>query len=809
MINQNLLLAGDDGYNLTNSLRFRQSASPSLTRTPSTSGSQTTYTYSAWVKRGVLASANYVSLWASESSGANYTALVYYADAFYWSTNATVLTSAAVYRDVSAWYHIVLAVDTTQATSTNRVKIYVNGTEVALSGAYPSSSQALQINTSSFVNKIGFSAGFGQYFDGQMAEFNFVDGQQLTPSSFGETDVLTGVWKPKKFVGTYGTNGFYLPFTNTASTSTLGNDFSGNGNNLTVNNISLTAGTTYDSMTDVPTLTSATAANYPVWNPLDKASVTVTNGNLTIFPTVDTSSIRATMGLPLSGKFYWETTVDSLGYGSGLGIASASSNLTTGAASAETRTYQWGSWFNTFNSGFVQYGTNQGITSGNTWTSGASQLATNDVLMIAVDMDNGSMWVGKNGTWFNSSGTANPATNTDPRWTGLGGTTWFPYFSGYNYLGVTSNTNFGQRPFSYTPPTGFVALNTFNLPDASIKAGNKHFDATTYTGNGTGQSIVNSGGMQPDLVWLKSRSAAYNHGLIDSVRGINKHLFSNLTNAEATCSAGKGITALNSNGFTLGTESDTSAPTNENGTTFVGWQWKAGNSAGSSNTAGSITSTVSANTTAGFSVVTYTGTGSNATVGHGLGVAPSFYIVKCRSSTTNNYGMVYHASRGATKALYLSLSNAEDTASNYWQDTAPTSSVFSIGTYTGVNNSTQTYVAYCFAEVAGYSKFGSYTGNGSADGTFVYTGFRPKFLMVKRTDTTAHWIIDDSTRNTSNIVNLELYPSLSNAESSDPSYDFLSNGFKLRVTSSNKNASGGTYIYMAFAENPFKNSLAR
>jgi len=216
-------------------------------------------------------------------------------------------------------------------------------------------------------------------------------------------------------------------------------------------------------MTDVPTLTSATAANYAVWNPLDKGTVTVTNGNLSAVSAADTHAIRASMELPQSGKWYWEITVSGLGYGSALGIASQTSVVTTGPSSAATRTYQWGSWFNSFNGGVVQYGTNQGITSGTNW-SGASQLAANDVLMIAVDMDNGSMWVGKNGTWFNSSGTANPATNTDPRWTGLLGTGWFAYYSSYGSTSPpTANINFGQQPFGYTPPSGFVRLNTFNL----------------------------------------------------------------------------------------------------------------------------------------------------------------------------------------------------------------------------------------------------------------------------------------------------------------------------------------------------------
>ena len=335
----------------------------------------------------------------------------------------------------------------------------------------------------------------------------------------------------------------------------------------------------------------------------------------------------------------------------------------------------------------------------------------------------------------------------------------------------------------------------------TINRGDDYFQAVTYTGNGSTNTITGLR-FQPDFVWIKGRSGATDHALYDAVRGTTKDLVSNSTAAETTQSTG--LTSFNSDGFTLGALSKV----NTNAATYVAWCWKA-NGTTSSNTSGSITSTVSVNTTAGFSIVTYTGTGANATVGHGLGVAPAMVIVKRRSSTGN--WNVRHVSITAANSLYLNLTNASQSDPTVWNSTVPTSTVFSIGTDTGVNASGATYVAYCWSEIAGFSKFGSYTGNGSTDGLFVYLGFRPKFILLKGTSTADDWYIHDSTRNTYNVVDLRLSPNLSSAEvqSSVTVLDFLSNGFKLRTSNGGWNGSGNNYIYAAFAENPFKNSLAR
>jgi hypothetical protein len=337
----------------------------------------------------------------------------------------------------------------------------------------------------------------------------------------------------------------------------------------------------------------------------------------------------------------------------------------------------------------------------------------------------------------------------------------------------------------------------------AIKKPSEHFDATTYTGTGSALSVTN-GGFQPDFVWIKSRSTTANYALMDSIRGVANQLQSSTTNAESTNSAGKGLQSFNSGGLTLGQESDAVGGTNANGATYVGWQWKAGGAA-VTNTAGSITSQVSANPTAGFSVVTYTGTGSNATVGHGLGVAPSMIIAKVRNASGESWG-VYHISLGAANAVYLNLTQSSESAATQWNSTAPNSSVFSIGTAARVNGNTNTFVAYCFAPVAGYSAFGSYTGNGSANGPFVYTGFRPKFFMWKRSNTSGNsWLIVDTSRSPTNTAGLYLQPDNTGAEGGGATMDLLSNGMKIQGdTTASTNCNGYTYIYMAFADSPFK-----
>ena len=1185
--NSNAISAG--GYEINNSLRFRASATAYLSRTPTVAGNRRTYTLSMWVKRGLFNSAGQ-DLFRTPNTNPS-TGIRFTGTSVTDSTNDCIrfffnngtsgdIQTTQVFRDPSAWYHLVAAVDTTQATAANRVKLYVNGQQItALTTAtYPSQNYDTDINAVALHLIGGWNSQ--EWLDGYLADYYFIDGQALTPSSFGQTDPVTGVWQAKKYTGTYGTNGFYLPFSNTetnenlltyseqfdnaawvknnvtvtantvasplntsvvadtlyesatnaehfleytvsnpttatehtfscyakyinrryirlrtvyqggpsdisaifdltsgvvvsnaalyasitsvgsgwyrlsmttktlnpnpvsqwlhrihaendtysgvytgdvtkgyyifgaqvnygiapkqyitttsstvtprgttenaltysedatnaawnkvaitatANTTTAPNGTStadsiletattglhvllptssltlalsnvhtaslyvkpinnqfiqlvlddtattnggyanydivngtvtyssnygaglgigtsitsvgsgwyrislstsiGNGtvarfaingiqsgssgifpsyagntsngyyvwgmqveesptvgpylpttssaqskifrigsdkslgsigygyNSWTSNNISLTNGTTYDAMIDSPTNASVSGTqpvgNYAVLSPIDwiSANGTITSANLNWASSANSCGNRATIGAT-SGKWYWEAVGSSVTSGTVGGRFAFTGSDTTAVEQDKFGMY----WHPTSGIARIVNGTNTYVTSAYTYTN-------SDVLALALDLDNNISYWYKNGTL--------QYTYDFSAYSTIGARVFFPYV--WNASSGTPSWvyNFGQRPFAYTPPSGFKSICTTNLPDSTIVQGNKYMDATLYTGNNTTNNIVNAGAFKPDLVWVKSRSATYSNTLINSVMGLGSALFSDTTGAVTATSE---YTSFNSNGFSLTTSGSTAS--NVNAATYVAWQWQAGQGTTSSNTSGSITSTVSVNTTAGFSIVTYTTQASGTgTVGHGLGVAPKMIITKTRGVTAA--WVTYHASIGNTQYVSLNATTAATTDSTIWNNTSPTSTVFTLGTgYAG----SFTEVAYCFAEIAGFSKFGSYTGNGSTDGPFIYTGFRPKYIMRKCSSNPGYgcrWEVLDTARSPYNQANANLSPNYSNAEDSTAAYwgtDILSNGFKLRNTDTEDNVSGQTYIYMAFAENPFKNALAR
>ena len=787
--------AGPSGYNISRSVRLRSSASAYFSRTLTTPTNNKIWTWSGWVKRGVLGSAQV--LLSSDVGTSNTTWLEFgfdAADTFTITAYTSDLnTTSAVFRDPSAWYHVVVAFDTTQATAANRCKIYFNGVQQTLTGAGFTLNAGYGINSAQ-IHGIGYrnwASGVGRYLDGYMTEINFIDGQALTPSSFGSTNASTGVWQSAKYTGTYGTNGFYLNFSdNSAATAAaIGKDYSGNGNNWTPNNISVTAGVTYDSMIDVPTPYADGGngrGNYSTLNPLISqatASSNLVSGNLEQNTTLTGTEVYAlsTMALPSTGKYYAEISIVAA---SGVNTSATEIGIVSGPRTSGNN----GGRLDQCPSSTVYRADGQkGIDAvfsayGATWGNG-------DTIGIAVDMDSASI------TFYKNNTSQGAITSVDPQDVFIGVCLRVSGGTGYAYA------NFGQRPFTYTPPSGFKALNTYNLPASTVLNGGKYMAATLYTGTLLSNSITNAGSFKPDLVWVKSRSAATDHKLTDSVRGVTKALVSDSTAAETTDA--QGVTAFGTTGFTVGTDTNY----NNLSATYVGWQWQAGQGSTSSNTSGSITSTVSVNATAGFSVVTYTAQASGtATIGHGLGVAPAMIFNKQRG-TTGSWA-TYHQSIGAANVVYLNLTNASAASSATWNNTAPTSSVFSLGSgYAGAG----TMVAYCWAEIAGFSKFGSYTGNGSTDGPFVYCGFRPRWVMIKRTDSTGYWQVLDTSRSTYNVENATLYPNASLAEdTTNTNLDGLSNGFKIRGTpSTDFNTNGSTYIYGAFAENPFSVALAR
>jgi hypothetical protein len=743
------------------------------------------------------------------------------------SGSSVEAATTAVYRDYSAWYHIVVALDTTQATNTNRIKVYVNGVQVTSFSAttYPSQNADLEINNNSG-HYIGQRGDSDDYFNGYLTEINFIDGQALDATYFGMTDPVTGAWIPKAYNGTYGTNGFYLNFSNNASTAALGTDYSGNSNTWTTNNFSVTAGAGNDSLTDVPTpwiaynttgdVGGVVRGNYCTLNPLTLygGNSVCQNGNL--YLTASTSgdgSVKGTIAMKAGEKYYFEAIYNEVGGSGGQATLGITSNLSTGAFSKP------GSSAGEFAFDFRgSAGTPQAKDEGSLTTYG-TQPNNGDVVGIAVDLSTGKFYAHKANSYYNSG---DPVSGTGAVITGI--PTDLDYLPHIGLDGGVNNNdwvlNFGQRPFEYTPPAGFLSLCTTNLPTPTILDGGDYFNTVLWTGTGSGSTRAISGvGFQPDFVWAKVRSAAYSHSLYDVIRGggANAELSSDSTNAEGGGNNDEYgyLSSFDSDGFTSTAGTQGAANNlyfNESGETYVAWNWKAGGTPAVTNTDGTITSSISVNTTSGFSIVTYTGTGANATVGHGLGVAPAMVIVKNRDAA--DAWQVYHAANTAnpeTDYLVLNTTAATADAADRWNDTLPTSTVFSIGDGVEVNTNTEDYVAYVFAQIPGYSAFGSYTGNGSADGPFVYTGFRPAFVLIKGYDAVLRWRIIDSTRDAYNDsgADLELFPNLSNAEESYVDVDFLSNGFKFRNTDGGANGSGNNYIYAAFAENPFKYSNAR
>ena len=1096
------------GYVIKESLRFNESQSSYLSRTDGAATSAQIFTFSAWVKRGTITSAAQQVIFGGGNGTADYDSRLVFGsddDLAIIDVNAAVSTTmrktTAVYRDVSAWYHIVMAFDTTQATGGDRLKLYVNGVEVTSfsTSNNPALNLNLRFNSANGGNKtIGRKTASGvQYFDGYITEVNFIDGQALTPSSFGDYNEDTGVWQPVDYAGTYGNNGFYLPMQldNTVAgfntVTWVGNgstqkisgvgfqpdlvwikersstsshmltdavrgigggrletnntdeekpsvltSFDADGFSMTINDGTNQSGETYvgwcwdagdttvsntdgsitssvradpaygfsvvtytgagsagtvghglnstpdlfvvksrdttgdwlvlttlidgsvdrltlndsvqssDSTTDAPTASVFNIKGSYVTNNEDYLAYCFTSiagyskistytgtgatgnaittgfkpafvmikrtdstGSWSLFDntrdpvnpidvrflanTSDEENSASTIEINFNADgFEIDGTADSINASGGTFIYMAfkdtreyafwlddsgnnndwqpNGGITTGSTVTDTPTpyldggnyavlnplatnagfaisdanltysesgapnecrpspatiaISSGKWYWEVNTTLVGGGTYSTIigirdatitdttetknringygyaTGGDKLTASAvasygSSMSNGDVVGIAYDADAGEIEFFLNNT---SQGVA---------FTGITGS-YFPvvaFSTSTTSHSISGSINFGQRPFAYTPPTGFKTLHTGNLPDVAIENGSEYFNAVLYTGDGTnGRSVTTE--FKPDFIWIKNRSAATDNILGNSMILSNGEpilLSSNLTNAEFANGYIGNVSQWSNTNFTVNGDTRTNA----NGSTYVAWNWKAGGAA-VTNTAGSITSQVSASPTAGFSVVTFTGNASgSATVGHGLGTAPSMVIVK-RRDVADGWPL-YHSSLGVSKLLELHSTSGEQTSSNYW-GSAITSTTFGLSAGGSNNRSGSSNVAYCFSEVLGYSSFGSYVGNGNSDGVFVNLGFRPAFVMVKQSNASGrNWSIWDGKRDTSNVVTNRLLPNGTNADVVADDLDFLSNGFKIRRTGGDFNASGGTYIYMAFAENPFKNSLAR
>lgn len=542
-----------------------------------------------------------------------------------------------------------------------------------------------------------------------------------------------------------------------------------------------------DSLIDTPTNYEASSGNnggnYATLNPLDQSPSTgvLSNGNLDYAYglTALYAGTRGTIGVS-SGKWYYECAVSTVSptFPTYIGVATQGFNYEAASNIAiygdETRYYGSNGTKSTSN------GTQTTATYGSTYTTG-------DLIGVALDLDAGTITFYKNGV---SQGQA---------YSGLSGT-YFPAL--VTLEGGDLSANFGQRPFAYTPPTGFKSLCTTNLTDPTIADGSTAMDVALYTGNGTSQSIT-SINHAPDFVWIKNRSSSGSHGLFDAVRGAGERLRSDTTGAEQTQSTT--LTSFDSNGFSLGSGYNTSS------TSYVAWAWDAGTTT-VSNTDGTITSSVRANPTTGFSIVSYVGTQAIGTVGHGLNATPQMFIVKSRDTSFTGDWRTYHIGiDDPQRYLKLHSTAASAAGSSTWNSTDPTSSVFTLGSGLTVNTSGDNYIAYCFAPVEGYSAFGSYISNGIDEGPWIYTGMRPRLIMIKRVDSPGNWLIYDTARDPVNEAVSRLFPNLADKEETATKnrLDIFSNGFKPAKVDNDHNFGSGTYIYAAFAERPFKYARAR
>ena len=807
-------------HQIANSVRNSLSQNGTLKRTAGTPTSRDVFTLSYWVKK--YTNTQYANLFTSGTGGGTYFGTWFTTAGEFniegtggnWGS-ANYLVSTALYRDNSAWYHVVTRFDSTESTGSDRVRLYINGVEQT-SFSNSTMHNYVQNTDFSFINESGVVQSFGgisgvaigsEGSDTQLAEIVFNDGQSYGPDSYGETK--NGVWIPKDPSGlTFGDNGYWLKL---ESSSDLGNDSSGNNNDFTAANLSA-----HDQMLDSPTFNSdSNGGNFATYNPLSPTTngAVFTEGNLKSSPASSwsaTTYIKTTMAIPKDKKIYFEASdAGSVGGLYAIGVATESgvpSSTSVGGAGSVTL-------YDTYK--YVN-GTGTG-----SWITGAS---AGDIIQVAVDGATGKVWLGINNTW---GGSGDPAGDSNEAGTitntlaedilpvvcqnlnsnlvlnfGQDGT-----FAGNKTAqGNADGTGYGN--FYYAPPSGFLALCTGNLSTADAvdpaqtddNYPQKLFAPKLYTGDGATTLTISGMDLQPDFTWIKNRDAADGHCLFDSTRGVTKLLASDSTAVEVTDA--DTLKSWTSDGYTVGAD----IKVNTSGEDYVGWNWRANGGTTSTNNDGSHTSVVQVDPASSFSIMTCADPGGAVTIGHGLGVKPAMYILKGRSGATS-WG-VYHESLGATKYLLLESIAAAATGSQYFNDTEPTTSVLSLGaTWNGAG----TIVAYAFANVEGYCKAGSYEGNGSADGTFVYTGFKPALILIKDVDDNQDpWALYDNKRPGYNVTEEALHPNTTAAETDSTSYsiDLLSNGFKLRTTFGGQNATH-TYMYLAISFNPFQYATAR
>ena len=828
------------GAVIQNSLRFsKASGNEFLSRTPSSASNQKTYTISCWYRRSST-TYSIANVLEQKNNGQNYAVMFFRDDDQlefhgYTSTGGNQYThrlvTSQVFRDANAWYHIVVAVDTTQSTASDRVKIYVNGSQITNFSVIVNPSQ----NFDTFFNSTQLftigrgQSGSSQCYDGYMAEINFVDGFQLTPSSFGYTEFQTGIWRPKGYFGSYGTNGFRLDFSdNSAATATtLGKDRSGQGNDFTPNNFSVSAGINNDSFLESPTAKKEFAtfnSNLQIAN----SSTDYRNGNLAFYTSgSDHAQTRANMSRN-SGKWYAEFTLTTFTFRSG-------SYPYVGVAQAENFSNTW-----TGESGTAYNGNGHIYRNGGQLETGHATYTQGDVISVAINLDSSppQVWWAKNGSYIRSGNPVTGANGVNIESASPSGTYTFT-MSLYANPGQW-DANFGQRAFAHSVPAGYKTLNTdnFSINTPSLIRPQKHFDVITYSGNGSSPRRISGLEFQPDFVWLKNRNSTNWHRWQDSVNGANNTIYSNSANDQAPNEGNGHLDAFTHDGFIV--DDASGAAVNGSSNTFVAWCWKGGGaptttnsaSVGSVPTSGSVKidgadatsalagtgypNKMSVNTKAGFSISQYTGSGGTITRAHGLNKRPDVTIVKTVVGADVDWIVYTKVFDGSNDYLILNSNGASGNSGLPGAD----DTVFSWTSGSGYSNvSGRTYMMYNWTSIPGYSKIGKYNALGSTDGAYVDLGFRPAFILIKPTGSFggsdqnySTWGLWDSTRSPTNTVTYAgmLTANMNSAEqvrgngSNDGAlvaFDILGTGFKVRQ-SSYEVGYNGSYFYMAFAEQP-------
>lgn len=793
-------------FPISRSLRFVVANSGRLTRTPSATGNPQKWTFVVWLKRGQLSNGTVRSLASAMDGSSNWDSIAFDANdklhvAFLPGSSGFYYTSARAFRDPHAHFMLQVAFDSTLAG--NKLRAWVNNEEIAWGASGPVSLNFnSRYNTNGQPMAIGatvlYVAPSGQtFYDGYMSEMRWIDGVgHMDPTIFGEINPATGVWGPKAPTGlVYGTNGGYWNFSDNSSTAAtaLGKDSAGT-NNLTPAGFSVTAGPSNDSLVDTPSnngsdtgLGGEVRGNYPVISPLTQTpSLVIIEGNLKwAVSTTAFSGAYCSLKLPGNVKSYFEVIV----------ITAPPNTANYHAFGlSDTSVVPAANPFNKFSLDWDSNGYVSHENGGGGVATGIGTPTTGDVLQVA--RDGTKLWLGRNDVWM---GGLTPGAGAAP-FNAIGVDDLFIGAAGYGISAMTQ-FHFGARPWQRTCPAGFKAVCTQNIPAGAIAKASSYFETLLWTGNSTPARVVSGLSFQPDLIWIKERTLGYQHTMHDSVRGFttSKKISSGSNSPQGDPTlmpdwAGY-VSGVSATGFTLdkaGTGATDYAHTNRTGSNYAGWSWKKGK-------------------TPGVDIVTYSGNGAVRSIAHALGVTPKLIIIKRLDAVA--VWCVGGFDMGWNGHLYLNTTDQFTGSAAIFNNTAPTSTVFTINIDVAVNGNGGAYVAYLFAEVPGFSRISRYTGNASANGTFIWCGFKPRWIMVKRTGNTSDWHMYDTARGPQNPNSAVVAANVQDAESLtfggvDRSIDVLANGFKFR-TPYEMNGAADNYVFAAFAETPFKYARAR